>query len=153
VRIVEVPFRQADVDYLLRARKYISSIPTIHENEFEYSIKANVKRIDDPGRELGLTVLAHVKRPLPGLPRNFPACALQWHGYRIRGVNWHVYFENDDGTIIKGWHEHIWHDKERDGCVIEAIPPVGQPTLLKLFEWGLSQWKIEVREGGASWLS
>lgn len=144
MRIVAVLFVNADVDYLVKTKKFISAIPAVMETSSEFMMQANVRRKDDPGRETQLIIRAHAKKSPPGPPKGIPSCVLQWHGHRIRGVNWEVWHDNPDGTIVRGWHEHIWNDKDGDGHVVPVH--VSQPSLRKLFEWGLDKWNIEVKQ-------
>ena len=139
-----LPFTKADVDYLIKAKKLISAIPQMAETASEFVMQADIRRKDDPGREKGLIIRAHAKKSPPGLPKGVPSCVIQWHGYRIRGVNRELWHDNPDGTIVRGWHEHIWNDQDRDSRVVPA--DVSQPSISKLFEWGLKRWNIEVKE-------
>ena len=144
MRAVPLPFTKADVDYLIKAKKLISAIPQMAETASEFVMQADIRRKDDPGREKGLIIRAHAKKSPPGLPKGVPSCVIQWHGYRIRGVNRELWHDNPDGTIVRGWHEHIWNDQDRDSRVVPA--DVSQPSISKLFEWGLKRWNIEVKE-------
>lgn len=138
------PFTEAEVDYLVKAKKFISAIPKVEEAASEFIIQADVRRSDNPGREMGLIIRVHAKRSPPGLPKGIPSCVLQWHGHRIRGINRELWHDNPDGTVVKGWHEHIWNDQDSDDRVVPAN--IGQPGLRKLFEWGLKNWNIEVKQ-------
>ncbi len=102
---------------------------------------------DDPRAVTGgLIVKARVKRRLPGLPRGKASCSLLWHGCRIRGLDYEIRHDNPDGTVVRGWHEHIWNDEDADARVIPARPRVGGADLRGVFQWGLDKWNIEVEQ-------
>jgi hypothetical protein len=92
-------------------------------------------------------VLAKIRRPLLGVPRNLPGVALLLHGQRIRGVDYEQWHPNPDGKRVKGWHEHIWSTAHGAANVIVARPKLLRTaTLLDVFQWGLEKWNIEVLE-------
>ncbi len=94
----------------------------------------------------GLVVMAKLHQAPLGLPRPTPSAALEWNGKRIRGINYELRHDNPDGTIVKGWHEHVWSPSEQDHRVIPANPAPKDRTLLGILQWGLEKWNIEVRE-------
>jgi len=143
-------FTEAEVEYLVKATKYIFAIPEIEQDEGGWSVmQSEVRKKDEPNwQKGGLLIKARVKKALPGLPRGFPSCSLQWHGYRIRCVDYEVRHDNPRGGLpVRGWHEHIWNDEDHTDRVISASPLVIKPDLRNIFQWGLSKWNIEVKEG------
>lgn len=142
--VAVLTFSNADVEYLLDAKKTISAIPNIMESAAEFVMAANVRRKDNPGKELGLIIRVHAKRSPSGIPKGVPACVLQWHGQRIRGINRELWHDNPDGSIVKGWHEHLWNEEDRDGRVVPA--DIKRADMRGVFEWCLKKWNIEVRE-------
>jgi hypothetical protein len=141
-------FTEAEVEYLVKAKKYIFAIPEIEQEEGGSSVmQAEVRRKDDPNwQKGGLLISARVKKALPGLPRGSPSCSLRWYGRRIRGVNYEVWHDNPDSSSVRGWHEHIWNGEDRDARVIQASPAIAKPDLRNIFRWGLSKWNIEITE-------
>jgi hypothetical protein len=140
-------FTEAEVEYLVKARKFIAAIPDVDKEENQFAMSARVYKKDDPTWQIGgLLVRARVAVPLPGLPRQIPSCALQWHGIRIRCVNFEMRHTNPDGSIVTGWHEHIWNDEDEADRVISASPEITKPDLKAIFRWGLRKWNIEVKE-------
>lgn len=81
-----------------------------------------------------------------GLPRLNPSSALEWHGKRIRGLNKEIWHDNPDGSVVRGWHEHLWSPEEQDAYVVSARPKPTRIGLLDVFKWGLTKWNIEVLE-------
>jgi len=120
-------FTKADADYLVAAPKFIPAIPM---RQFLSGIRmtgwllqTRVYSTSAPNEPIGgLVVKAKIRKPPTGLPRLTPSAALEWYGMRIRGINWELWHDNPDGTIVKGWHEHLWSPDERDDRVIAARP-------------------------------
>jgi len=94
----------------------------------------------------GLVVIAKARHAPPGVPHPPPSCALEWYGRRIRGLNYELFHDNPDGSIVRGWHEHIWSPKELDAHVVQARPEPTRKTLLDVLRWGLKKWNIAVLE-------
>ncbi len=137
----------AEIDYILKAAKFIFAVPNFEEQDGWIILRARVYKKDEPNWSAGsLSIHARVAKRPPGLPSQLPSCCLQWHGIRIRCVDREARHDNPDGTYVKGWHEHIWDDRNQDDRVIAAHPIVSHPSLRGIFQWGLDKWKIEVRE-------
>src|SRR6266436_2369543 len=95
----------------------------------------------DPSKPItGLVVIAKAHQAPAGLPRPTPSAALEWYGKRIRGLSYEQWHDNPDGTIVRGWHEHLWSPQQRDAHVIAARPEPRRRDVLGLFKWGLKQW-------------
>ena len=94
----------------------------------------------------GLIAMAKVRQAPPGLPRLTPSSALVWFGKRIRGLNYEIWHDNPDGSIVRGWHEHIWSPKDQDAHVVQARSEPARKGLVDIFKWGLKRWNIEVLE-------
>ena len=92
----------------------------------------------------GLVVMAKAHQAPAPFPSPPPSAALEWFGTRIRGLNFEVRHDNPDGSIVRGWHEHIWSPIYRDALVVPAKPEVVRRTLRDVFRWGLKKWRIEV---------
>lgn len=143
-------FKTADVDYLVAEKKIIHAIPEITHSKVrpEYERIADVRRKSEPGKEIGLIIVARVIERLPGLPAGPPRCILEWHGTRIRGLNYSTLHSRPGtaGGVVKGWHEHRWNEQEGDSYIVQANPIPNKPDLRSIFKWGLKKWNIEVKE-------
>jgi hypothetical protein len=136
---------KAEVDYLVRERKFIREIPKIVEGKTEFRMQAVVYRKSAPRKATGLVIMARAKKSPPGVPRPFPSSALVMTGrFRVRGLNHELWHDNPDTTIVKGWHEHVWMNEFEDRFVVSARPKPKDLTILGMFEWGLRKWNIAV---------
>lgn len=144
------PFTKADVDYLIERAKFIRSIPALPRTKVmpdKIQLQARVFRKTDPTSPIpGLVVMATVRTAPPGIPRPNPSSALEWFGRRIRGLNYEVWHDNPDGSLVRGWHEHLWSPQHRDLYVIPARPEPTRKGLLDILKWGLAKWNIEVKQ-------
>lgn len=143
-------FKTADVDYLVAEKKIIHSIPDIVHSSArsEYEIRADVRRKNALGEEIGLIIVARLAERLSGLPASRPRCILEWHGVRIRGLNYSTLHSRPGtaGGFIKGWHEHRWNEQEGDSYIVQANPTPNKVDLRSIVKWGLRKWNIEVKE-------
>lgn len=140
-------FTKADVDYMVAEAKFIREIPVVSCNS-----TASLERMQAPVFSKaapsiairGLLMIATVHTSPTGIPRAIPSSVLEWHGRRVRGVNYEIWHDNPDGTIIRGWHEHLWSPQDQDSYVIRARPEPKRKALRDLFRWGCDQWNIEI---------
>ena len=110
-------------------------------------MQTRIFSVTEPNEPIGgLVVKAKLHQAPIGLPRLTPSAALEWYEQRIRGINYELWHDNPDGTIIKGWHEHIWSPDEQDHRVVAARPELRRKDLLGVLKWGLKKWNIEVRK-------
>lgn len=132
----------------MNALKFIRAIPQPRRiGDSRLEIQAAVFNKSEPNKPImGLVVKAKVHKPPAGLPRPTPSAVLEWHGKRIRGLNYEVRHDNPDGSVVRGWHEHLWSPAEQDACVIPAHPEPQRKDLRGILQWGLKRWNIEVRE-------
>jgi hypothetical protein len=142
-------FDKAEVDYLVAAAKFIRFTPKITfidaKRQTGWRIQAEVFKKSEPGKPIkGLVVMAKANQAPAPLPHPKPSAALEWYGKRIRGLNHEQWHDNPDGSIVKGWHEHIWSPRYQDSYVVEARPIPTRFGLENLFQWGLEKWNIEV---------
>jgi hypothetical protein len=145
-------FSKAEADYLVAAPKFIRAFP---KRQFlnarrmtGWLLQTRVFSASEPNEPIaGLVIKARLHQAPIGLPRLTPSAALEWYGVRIRGINWELWHDNPDGTIVKGWHEHLWSPDEQDERVVAARPEPRKRDLFGLFKWGLKQWNIEVTQG------
>jgi hypothetical protein len=149
------PSTAGEVDYLVGQPKFIRAIPRARhldrENAKGWEIHAAVFDKNNPKRPIqGLVIKAKAHEAPSGLPHPTPSAALEWFGKRIRGINYEVWHDNPDGTIVRGWHEHLWSPTEEDAYVISARPEPTRKRLLDILKWGLDKWNIEVlqEQGG-----
>jgi hypothetical protein len=93
----------------------------------------------------GLIVEASVAIPPPGIPPGIPSVALSYHGYRIRGIDRELRHDNPDGTMVEGWHKHLYSVDYGDSFVIATREPK-RKDLRGVFKEGLDRWSISVRK-------
>lgn len=140
----------AEVDYLVEIKKFVTAIPEIKYSHSadEDEMSAAVRKKDNPGEDIGLTIVARVSKPISGLPKEQPRCVLSWRGQRIRGLDYSVAHGRPGtaGGVVKGWHEHRWTQQEKDGYIVKANPEPNRKDLVSIFRWGLKKWNIEVKE-------
>ena len=98
----------------------------------------------------GLVVKAKLHQAPAGLPRLTPSAALEWYAKRIRGKNYELWHDNPNGTVVRGWHEHLWTPEEQDHRVIAARPEPRKKDLPGILKWGLKKWNIAVRREQAT---
>ena len=101
----------------------------------------------DPTKPIpGLVVMARLHQAPPGVKQPTASAALVWYSKRIRGINYEQRHDNPDGTVVRGWHEHIWSLHDDDAHVIPARPEPRLRTMVGLLKWGLRKWNIEVQQ-------
>jgi hypothetical protein len=150
-------FTEADVRYLLRAKKFIHSVikDTMESQEAALlEIIYRIARVDNPSDEIKLRLSARrPKPPAETLPRLRPSVALQWHGKRIRGIDRkvvHPVIKN--GLIVgrvRGWHEHRWTSTDEDNSVIDVneVMKNVQEDFRSILRFCMERWRIEIKEG------
>lgn len=119
-------FTQYQVDELVAASKIAVKVleNTLKpdnkggKNPSEKTVKFAIRKKDSPTVDLVLVLSGRIKiKKLTGVASiHKPGVALIWHGKRIRGVDWRIKHDViEDGIVtgfIRGWHEHIWTDKD-----------------------------------------
>src|SRR6266481_5994327 len=118
-------FTQADVDYLIAARKFICR--DVEDNSaarpvpYEVRITFDIRRRDNPQPDIGLRFRA-LREPYSVIPKW--GIALIWHGKRIRGIDYKLREDIMHGGLIVGhlhhWHEHSWTDTDEDKNIIDV---------------------------------
>lgn len=63
---------RAEVDYLIREKKFIRSMPAMVTDRYEYRVQAEVRKISNPGEALGLVIYARAKGHHRESLRGFP---------------------------------------------------------------------------------
>lgn len=148
-------FTEYDVNQLVAARKFAARVlentlaPERGKTQSEKTIKFAIRRLDTPKVDLVLVLSGRIKiKKLTGVASiHKPGVALFWHGKRIRGIDWKIRHEIiEDGVItgfIKGWHEHIWTDKDEDRFIIPVNPKMKNEDLQAVLQWCVKKWNIE----------
>jgi hypothetical protein len=153
----DAPFTEADIDYLLNARKVVHSVIRDTTEKPDASLLEVVYRIvrsANPDDDIKLRL--HARRPKPVLvsaPRPRPSAALLWHNVRIRGIDRkivHPVIKN--GVItgkIRGWHEHQWTDADGDRYVVHVNRQMKniQEDFRAVLRFCMKRWRIELQEG------
>jgi len=135
----------ADVDALVKQRKFIKQMPSVIDGNNEYRMKAAVYLQSDPRMPTNLVIMATAQKSPPGIPRPFPSAVLEMAGrFRVRGLNYALWHDCPSGPIVYGWHEHIWSNQYSDHIVIKARPIPRDTSIHGLFNWGLAKWNIRV---------
>jgi hypothetical protein len=144
-------FTKGEIDYPVGlpklARRIPREEPLNRQSKTGWLIRIPVFKKGDLRAPLpGLIVIAKAHQAPTGLPHPTPSVALLWYGKRIRGLNREMRHDNPNGTIIRGWHEHLWSPLEEDACVIQAQPEPKDRSLLGILQWGLHKWNMEVEQ-------
>ena len=148
------PFTEANVEYLLKARKVIQGI-TRHTTDDPdadlLEISYRIVRIGNPGDDIKLRLQARRPKPvLATLPKPKPSAALLWHGERIRGIDHKIVHPRiKDGLVVgkvRGWHEHIWTLADRDSRVVGIDKQMKkiQEDFRSVLRFCMRRWRIEL---------
>ncbi|HXQ38707.1 MAG TPA: hypothetical protein VN843_32195 [Anaerolineales bacterium] len=154
--MLDPPFTEADVRYLLRTRKVVQGVikdtttnPAAPLLEIIYRIIRAGNRVDD------IKLRLHARRPKPVLDtliRPRPSASLLWHGERIRGIDHKIVHDViKNGLIVgevRGWHEHRWTLMDRDRPVISVNDEMKkiQEDFRSILRFCMARWRIEVEE-------
>jgi hypothetical protein len=139
------------VDYLIAASKFIRIVPPLpqfgSQRPTVIRIQSEIFKKSEPNNPIrGLIIIAKARQAPTGLPKPNPSSALEWNGKRIRGLNYELRHDNPDGTIVKGWHEHLWSPEDQDSYVVSARPKPQRCGLGDVFKWSLKKWNIKILE-------
>lgn len=131
--------------------KFIRAVPSLPPSGTRVPnvvrVQAQVFSKSEPSNPIsGLIVIAKARQAPTGIPKPNPSSALEWYGTRIRGLNYELWHDNPDGSIVKGWHEHLWSPQDEDAYVVLARPKPKMRGLLDIFKWSLKKWNIDVLE-------
>lgn len=152
----DAPFTEADVRYLLKARKVIQGVikdTTSDPNAPLLEIIYRITRVDNPGDDIKLRLNARRPKPVRvTLPRPRPSASLLWHGERIRGIDHkitHAVIKN--GLVVgsvRGWHEHQWSRRDGDRRVIDVNEEMKkvQEDFRSILRFCMERWRIELVE-------
>jgi hypothetical protein len=135
---------KADVDYLVAEPKFIKDLPPAVVQENYRVIEAAVYRKGDPPVLVpSLNIYARVPLPIAGVPSAIPGAALRWYGRRIRGFDQERRHDNPDGSVVWGWHEHLWSPEWEDALVRAATEPKHK-DLRGVLKQALNLWNIKI---------
>ena len=136
---------KSDADALVALPKYIKRMPPVRERTGSRRIKTR-SVYDSSGRPTGLMVDAHVSMPRQrGRHGEVPQVSLVWRNVSIRCIDWEVRHTFADGTVVVGWHEHLWDDTHRREAGRRFDPPLGSSaTLEQLFVCACQHWNITI---------
>jgi len=118
-------------------------MPRIRSINRDLRIKTS-RIYDSAGRLTGLTIDAHMpeSRVTHG---ETPSVCLIWRGADIRCIDWEVRHEFADGTVVEGWHEHLWDDKHQRQVGRSFAPPLALGSDLEgMFVRACQQWNTTI---------
>jgi len=136
---------QAEVDAVLLMPKYVLRRPK--PSRPTQCVRLKAKRIYSPARELmsKLMVDAHKSEREGG---GSVRVVLIHRGERIRGIDWKVRRQFRDGTVVCGWHEHLWDDIHGDQVGHGVVLPPGiENDIDAMFEFACQRWNIHLPRG------
>jgi hypothetical protein len=150
------PFTEADVNYLLKARKFIHSVvrdTTDNPDAPILEIIYRVRRLDRPDDDITLRLSARRAKPvLATMPRPRPSAALLWHGQRIRGIDYKIAHSVIKHRVIvgkiRGWHEHRWTTEDGGSPAFDVNKAMQneQEDFKSILRFCMKRWRIEVGE-------
>jgi hypothetical protein len=132
-----------EVNRLIEARKTVFRASQWNIRGPEKSISLDVRRIDTPTQDVGLRLNGRIE----AVRDSRPGFILNLYGERIRGCDHSYHHPSYRNGVklerIKGWHEHLWTEIDRDGYVVIARPPITQQDFISVLYWCLEKWNIE----------
>ena len=97
------------------------------------------------GQQTGLLVDAHVPAKTPRRGTT-PQVALVWRNENVRCIDWKLRRPFADGTVVEGWHEHLWDEQNgRELGVPFPAPVYGSDDLEVMFVVACQHWGIHIR--------
>lgn len=135
-----------DAEALVALPKYIRRMPRTRLRHGSQRLKTD-KVYDSSGRATGLTVDAHVSFPQGrGRHGETPQVSLVWRRESIRCIDWERRRPFADGTVVEGWHEHLWDDTHGRDVGTRFSPPLARAAdLEEMFVCACQHWNIEIR--------
>ena len=150
----DAPFTEAEVDYLLKARKVIQGVTrdTTDDPDADLlEISYRIVRADNIGDDIKLRLQS--RRPKPVLETSYkprPSAALLWYTERIRGIDHKIVHPRiENGLVVgkvRGWHEHIWTPEDGDKRVISIARQMRniQEDFRSILHFCMKRWRIEL---------
>jgi hypothetical protein len=151
-RAVAYLITEADVAYLLRAKKFIHRVirnsADSRQEVLEVVVIYNVRRKDREHLELKLRFSARLEKPVKvTVPQPRPGVSLTWHGQRIRGISRRIKHANiRNGVVVgevRGWYEHQWTNSDEDKSIKDINKEIKQEDFWSVVEFCLRRWNIE----------
>jgi hypothetical protein len=149
-------FTEYEAEELVAAKKYAIAHPlrnTLFRSDQKSNLRemvVSLRRKDMQFSDLVLVFGASVRTvSISGVKSGLrPSALLQWHGKRIRAIEYnivHDVIENrvPTGKQIKGWHEHFWTDSDEDARIREPEPPIRNSDIFSILRWCSDRWNIE----------
>lgn len=150
------PFTEADVKYLLKARKVIHGVirdTTEDPDAPLLEIVYRIVRADRPRDDIRLRLNARRPKPvLDTLYRPRPSAALLWHDERIRGIDHKIVHPRIRNGLkvgkVRGWHEHRWTLADRDKPVMSVHEKMKkiQEDFRSILRFCMARWHIQLKE-------
>lgn len=138
----EKPTR-AEADAIVAMPKYITRLPRARTIGGAARLKTDKIYLPN-GALSGLSIDIHTSTGKTARGRT-PRGVLIYRGCPIRGVDWEVRHEFADGTVVEGWHEHLWDDRHGRQVGVAFAPPWAMDNDLEtLFERVCQHWHIQV---------
>ncbi|MGI5816645.1 MAG: hypothetical protein ACOX9R_00965 [Armatimonadota bacterium] len=133
---------KAEADALVALPKFMKRKPRERVINATRRLKSDYI-YDSAGRQIGITIDVHISEPRN--PGDTVSAALIWRGCPIRRIDWKVVEQFPDGTVVEGWHEHLWDEECEDRVGRPFGPPVdGWDHLETMFVSVCHHWKITV---------
>ena len=134
---------QRDADALVSLPKYIKRMPRKRCLNRRWRIKTDYI-YNSAGDRTGLVVDAHAPADESRHGETIQV-ALVWRGEAIRCIDWELCREFADGTVVKGWHEHLWDDEHGRDIGRKIDPPMEyRDDLEKMFIYACDRWNISI---------
>ena len=132
-----------DADALVDLPKYIRRMPRKRFLNGRWRIKTDYI-YDSAGERTGLEVDAHAPADETRHGETIQV-ALVWRGESIRCIDWELVREFADGTVVEGWHEHLWDDEHGRDIGRKIDPPMhDRDDLEKMFLYACQHWNITI---------
>lgn len=80
------------------------------------------------------------------IPSPLPRFCYSLDNQRIRGIDWHFFRPGGDGSVVKGWHEHVFTDKHQDNFIVPSSFDHLHIPQSKHIDFVLSRWKIDISQ-------
>jgi len=133
---------KAEADALIALPKYMKRKPRERRINATRRLKSDYI-YDSSGRKIGMII--DVQILYPQNPGDTVSAALMWRGCPIRRVDWKVRECFADGTVVAGWHEHLWDEDLEDRIGQTFTAPIdGWDHLETMFIYVCQHWNIQL---------
>ena len=132
-----------DATALVSLPKYIKKMPRQRNIQGRLRRKTNYI-YDSAGSLTGLTIDAHAPEDTERHGETIQI-ALIWRNEPIRHIDWEIRRKFADGTVVEGWHEHLWDDRYRDKIGRPFTVPIGcADDLESMLIHACQYWNINI---------